>query len=251
MLRGWKAGFESKYGFPNCMGAIDCTHVDINLTPHANSSDYYNKKCKYSIVVQAVVDSNLRFLDVNIGSPGSVHDARIYRTSALGEAISDRKLLTGSPVKLGSDSDIQVPEYLVGDAGYTMSPNMVIPYPGSNLSVLKDKFNFLHSSTRMAVERSFGRVKSIWRVLHKSIVCRSEDFIPVIVHCCFILANMALEEDGLEDIESVEDINSFNQEEAPTQERELQDQGFRIRDVIAKYVHELHEDGRCATCNGH
>lgn len=73
-------GFENKWGFPSCAGAIDGTHVPI-VAPQENHTDYFNRKGWYSIVLQAVVDDNYCFRDVYIGWPGSVHDARILRNS--------------------------------------------------------------------------------------------------------------------------------------------------------------------------
>ena len=45
--------------------------------------DYYNRKGFYSIVLQAVIDSNGKFIDIFVGYPGSTHDSRIFRNSSL------------------------------------------------------------------------------------------------------------------------------------------------------------------------
>ncbi|EFJ27050.1 hypothetical protein SELMODRAFT_15917, partial [Selaginella moellendorffii] len=66
-----KTDFESLHGFPNCCGAIDCTHFEVQLPGNAFASDYYNKDKDYSIVMQAIVDSEARFLDIQVGVPGS------------------------------------------------------------------------------------------------------------------------------------------------------------------------------------
>lgn len=36
-----------------------------------------NRKGIYSLILQGVVDHNIKFWDFNIGQPGRVHDARI------------------------------------------------------------------------------------------------------------------------------------------------------------------------------
>ena len=73
-------GFEEKWGFPQCFGAVDGSHIPI-IPPHDCPTDYFNRKGFHSIVLQALVDHENRFMNVNVGWPGSVHDARILSNS--------------------------------------------------------------------------------------------------------------------------------------------------------------------------
>uniref|UniRef100_A0A1X7V515 DDE Tnp4 domain-containing protein n=1 Tax=Amphimedon queenslandica TaxID=400682 RepID=A0A1X7V515_AMPQE len=73
-------GFEDRWGFPLNVGAIDGSHIPI-LKPSESASDYFNRKCFFSIIIQAVVDFCGRFMDINIGWPGKVHDARVFANS--------------------------------------------------------------------------------------------------------------------------------------------------------------------------
>ncbi|KAG6938803.1 hypothetical protein G0U57_005265, partial [Chelydra serpentina] len=69
-------------GFPNCGGAIDGTHIPI-LGPDHQASQYINRKGYFSMVLQALVDHKGRFTNINVGWPGKVHDARVFRNSGL------------------------------------------------------------------------------------------------------------------------------------------------------------------------
>ena len=51
--------FEEKYGIPQIVGVIDGCHIEINAPPR-NHEDYFNRKQHYSVVLQTIVDSNLK-----------------------------------------------------------------------------------------------------------------------------------------------------------------------------------------------
>ena len=184
-----KSEFKAVYGLPNCVGAIDCTHIDMECPDAKLASDFRDRKCSFSIQVQAVVDSNMRFLDVVAGWAGSVHDSRIFSLSNLflrrSEFFSSQSMMING---------VFVQEYLIGDAGYPLTVNMMIPFPGRESSFTREQrvYNFKHSSTRMAVERAFGRLKTVFRIL-KNIVDRPNmEQLPTIVLACCILHNIHL-----------------------------------------------------------
>ena len=55
--------FKTKWGVPQCFGAIDGSHVPISA-PDLLHTDYYNRKGWYSMLIQGLVDANYLFLDV-------------------------------------------------------------------------------------------------------------------------------------------------------------------------------------------
>ena len=75
-------GFKTKWGVPQCVGAIDGFHIPIS-SPAMNRTDYHNRKRWYSMILQGVVDHSYCFMDINVGRPGSVHDAHVFTQSAL------------------------------------------------------------------------------------------------------------------------------------------------------------------------
>ncbi|CAB4028344.1 Hypothetical predicted protein [Paramuricea clavata] len=68
------------FQFPNCVGAIDGSHINIKK-PVVHPTDYYNRKGNYSILIQGVCDSNGKLLSISCGHPGSIHDTRMLRIS--------------------------------------------------------------------------------------------------------------------------------------------------------------------------
>ena len=70
-------GFKHKYGFLQCVGAIDGSHIPI-LFPQEYAANYYNQKGWHSVILQGTVNHLGIFTDVYVGWPGRVHDARFF-----------------------------------------------------------------------------------------------------------------------------------------------------------------------------
>ncbi|MCO5576673.1 hypothetical protein L7F22_030488 [Adiantum nelumboides] len=143
------------------------------------------------MLVQGIVDANMRFLDVNIGWPGSCNDKRVLRNSGFYRLCQGCNRLAG-PTFVHEDPSIQ--EYIVGDGGYVLLPWLVIPYPRAMLqSTSHRRYNFLHSSTRIVVERAFGRLKETWKFLGGTVRCPNLLTLPSTIQACCILHNMLMD----------------------------------------------------------
>jgi hypothetical protein len=68
----WKEvaeGFSSRWNFHNTIGALDGKHIALKCPPGTGSM-YYNYKGFYSIVLMALVDSDYKFIYVDLGANG-------------------------------------------------------------------------------------------------------------------------------------------------------------------------------------
>ncbi|KAI3356036.1 hypothetical protein L3Q82_017304 [Scortum barcoo] len=61
-LVGMATFFENRWGVPQCVGAIDGSHIPI-IAPEQYARGYYNRKGWHSVVLQAVVDGKGLFWD--------------------------------------------------------------------------------------------------------------------------------------------------------------------------------------------
>ena len=120
-------GFKEKWGFPQCVGSVDGSHIPVT-PPSMNHTDYYNRKGWYSIVVQAVVDHNYLFRNICVGWPGSVHDARVFANCSLYQQVIARELLQGSVLQV---DDHHIPLLLVGDSSYPLLSWLMKPFAHS------------------------------------------------------------------------------------------------------------------------
>ncbi|XP_065893423.1 uncharacterized protein [Dysidea avara] len=176
-------GFRQKWGFVQCAGAIDSTHIPVRA-PAMSHTDYYNRKGWYSIIVQGVVDHNYLFRNVYCGWPGSVHDARVLANSALYRKATSGELLQGNTLTVLSQ---EIPVFLVGDSAYPLSTWLMKPFPHNTaLSTAQRNFNYRLSRARIVSENAFGRLKARWRRLQKQNDMAINNIPNVIIACCIL-----------------------------------------------------------------
>ncbi|XP_036345587.1 protein ALP1-like [Rhagoletis pomonella] len=135
--------FLQRKKVPGVIGAIDCTHITINA-PKKDKHIYFDRKRNYSLVLQEIVDADMKFIDIYCGEPGSYHDFRVLKRSA-----SYRK----------AENSV---ENLFPNSTFTT----VFKDYGS-LTEQQIRLNKIHSSARIVVENAFGLLKGRFRRLLK------------------------------------------------------------------------------------
>ena len=71
------SGFESRYGFPQCIGAVDGTHIPI-LAPEECAKDTTIERAIIPLSCKLLLITAIASLTSTFGWPGSVHDAQNY-----------------------------------------------------------------------------------------------------------------------------------------------------------------------------
>ncbi|XP_025153259.1 putative nuclease HARBI1 isoform X5 [Harpegnathos saltator] len=161
--------------FPGIIGSIDGSHIRIDK-PSEDPVAYINKKHYFSIHMQGTVNEQNKFLDVLIGYPGSVHDARVFANSSLAEDLP----------ALCHNGNI-----ILGDAAYPCLPQLITPYrDNGHLTQAQRNFNRIHSQCRISVEHTFGVLKQRFRQLY-FLKLRNMQFIVKFIFACCVLHNMA------------------------------------------------------------
>ena len=156
--------FSEKTNLPNVMGTIDGTHVQIVKPEGLSAFDYFSRKQKYTIVNQAVCDGNLIFLSVDTGYPGSIHDSRMLEHSWIYNAAENNTIMN-APITKVSGTDMT--PYLLGDPAYPLLKWLMKPYAHGTKGERRKNFNYQLSKARSCIERSFGLLKTRFRILDK------------------------------------------------------------------------------------
>lgn len=227
--------FYEKWGFPNCIGSIDGRHIRIKK-PANSGSLYFNYKKYFSMVLQAVVDADYRFIFIDVGGYGSQHDAGTFQASNVYKALIHGRVSLPSDRKVHG-SEIILPHVFVGDGAYPLMESIMKPYAGKKLSRKQIKFNKSLSRARVVVENTFGQVCQKWRIFYTTID-KSVDTIKLIGKSTCVLHNMIIDLERVNRRATPGTARTTHENLLPVTygEREfISGLGKEVRDEYAKY----------------
>lgn len=236
--------FFDQWNFPNCFGAVDGKHINIEAPPNSGSQ-YFNYKKNFSIVLMACCDANYVFKLVDIGGYGSESDGGIFRNSIFGQRLGNGNLNVPKDDFL-PNTDIKIPYVIVADEAFPLKKYIMRPYPGRNLSDTKRIFNYRLSRARRIIENAFGIMVARWQILKRTIVAdpkHIDEFVKAIVclhNYCQVNSNSKYCPQGFAD-QGDEDngnwraearsLNSVGRVSSNLSARET----YAIRDKLAEY----------------
>lgn len=187
--------FEELWNYPNCCGAIDGKHIRIEA-PWNCGSAFFNYKSHHSIVLQAVVDAEGKFLVVDVGEAGRNNDGGVFMDSSFGKAFNSQKLNLPKPRKLGRAQDVYFPYVFVADDAYGLHKHLMKPFSrSSNLNAMRKIYNYRHSRARRIVECAFGMMAKKFRIFETSFLVHPDVTKDVVLACC-ALHNLIREKEG-------------------------------------------------------
>lgn len=171
-----KARFYMKYGIPNVVGSVDCTHVPM-ARPDEDTKSHFNKSY-HSKKVQVICDSDLTIISVDATAGGSFSHDNILNRHAV-------------RVDLQSLNFSGEQCWLIGGPHYTQKPYIMTPIPKMTKKspVSPEKYyTNIHAQTHSAVTDTIKQLKSRWKCLQAT--CNKQ-FDPstvtmMIVACCVL-----------------------------------------------------------------
>lgn len=231
--------FYQTFSVPQCLGAIDGTHIEIKQ-PLLNSSDYINRKSRFTLNVQALCDYRCCFMDVVVKWPGCVHDARMFANSRLNHMLKNGTI----PPCRTKILDEEVPVFIIGDPAYPLMPYLMKEYAGGGTNCQEQYFGYRLCSARNVIECAFGRMKARFGCLKRAMDINILD-LPNVIYACFVLHNYCELNNESVNEETVRSALSYDQEFQPdtSANRYMTDcnetEGKRIRRILTNYFDPL------------
>lgn len=190
-----KSKFQKIRGFPNCCGVVDTTHIMMCLpASDPTSNAWLDQEKNHSMVLQAIVDPDMRFRDIVTGWPGKMKDWSVFQSSNFYQLCARGERLNGKRLELSTGLDIR--EYILGDLGFSLLPYLVIPYEGKELPEPKAQFNKWHYATQKVAQRALARLKDRWRIIQGVMWRPDKHRLPRIILVCCLLHNIVIDMEG-------------------------------------------------------
>lgn len=186
--------FKKISGFPNVLGCIDGTYINVKCPKHKIRSTYANRHDTISITMQGICNAELKFLDVFTGVPSKIHDSRVLKLSFINKQIPK----------------ICAPDYhILGDSAYPLRNYLLTPYRDyGNLTESEKIYNQKFSQTRVKIENAFGLLKSRFRQLIRLDFHEVETMGKFVIACC-ALHNLCIERNDPFEVEDDIEMTSL------------------------------------------
>ncbi|XP_059141242.1 putative nuclease HARBI1 [Physella acuta] len=163
---------QNRTTIPGVIGVVDGCHIHIRGPGQPHRDAYLNRRGVPSIKLMGTCDHNLRFIDVYIGWPGSVSDAKVFQHSPLKEYLESGNI----------DKDF----HLVADAGYKNMPYLLTPYREA-LSDIHLNYNNKHSQVHSLIKKAFRLLKGKFNRLRYLDMFKIKDISLIIKTACTMM----------------------------------------------------------------
>ncbi|VAH99073.1 unnamed protein product [Triticum turgidum subsp. durum] len=223
-----KSKFHKIHGLPNCCGVVHSVHI----TPQDDETGY-------SLVLQAVVDPDLRFIHGQWKwSNSRIEHGIILHDSDLFQFCEEGEWLNGNKLKVSLDGS-DVGEYVIGGAEYPLLPWLLTPYNQLEKEDLPNfpdqaEFNRRHSAARTVTLKALARFQDTYKWLHRGTWHPKNPDKAILA--CLMLHNIVIDLEEGEGAPFSQEPDYSQQVRKVKQVRKVADEdATRARDILARY----------------
>ncbi|XP_026686022.1 putative nuclease HARBI1 [Diaphorina citri] len=180
--------FYRKGGFPSVCGCIDGTMITIDAPPDTIDNEgnvvrgyeeqYVNRHNDHAINAMAICGPNLEIYAANASWPGSCHDSRVLRNSAIYQ-------------RFEIENWRPFPQALIlGDSAYPLKEWLIPPLNRNPDDPIEQALNMAHKRTRRLIENCFGVLKEKFPCLNH--LRLRPHFAAKVILCAMTFHNIAI-----------------------------------------------------------
>ncbi|KAI5122885.1 hypothetical protein M0805_003336 [Coniferiporia weirii] len=201
------------HGFPGCIGVVGGSLIPLESKPSVDGELYW---CWLYDYYAAVCDQDSRFEAFEMGWPGSVQNAQVFRESA---------------IWLKKSKHFKDDEYILADRGYPLTKSTILPFSISQLTDnpaeehRRRRFNVSHSRLRKKIEHAVGMLKGRFPALRSMPSSGNINNVYCAIEALMVVHNILI--DFHDDPTEIDDYNGSNDEDVVRPHR-----GFAQEDSI-------------------
>lgn len=175
-LRGLADGFNEFHSLLSPLygriGSLYGISIAVkNLSDQYSPRNFYYRKGKYVLPIQALVDYRYCLLYMSCRCVDSTHESLAFYTSYFAQRLRDGALNSGW--------------WIAGDAEYMCSDEITTQWNLSALhdpeeGIYRDCYNFYRSSARIEVKQAFGILVSRWGIISRPLRNKLVNYLPII-----------------------------------------------------------------------
>ncbi|XP_023943351.1 uncharacterized protein LOC112049619 [Bicyclus anynana] len=165
---------NSKYGFPNCIGFIDACRLKVG-------SRRKTRLKPEIILLQAVCDERLMFIDIHVGDIGITRKGKVFRESFLSEELKNL---------------VDFDNHLLGDSDFKLRMNLITPFNCEEVVTSEEmRFNATLWKAHSYIHQAFDILRDRFRKLNLIDINKPAAVHTLICAAC-VLHNFVLIHEG-------------------------------------------------------
>ncbi|KOB71085.1 Uncharacterized protein OBRU01_14364 [Operophtera brumata] len=172
-----KEGFYRKYHFPETVGCLDGTYVEI-VCPRDDEEAFYDRKGQYSLHAQFICDADTKIIAVCCRFGGSAGNAFIWNKMNIRPFIENIS-------RQGETS------WLIADNKYPQRAWLMTPILHPAQGTPDSQYNHFLGRTRTCIDRCIARLKGRWQCLQRPLHYTPQRSAKII-NACAILHNLCI-----------------------------------------------------------